>query len=157
MSIDRPTGDFFEAAIAFGSTPQRVCNLMLSHGRRLSNDRNKPLVDLGISARRFAEVGALIDKNTIAASAAGPLFDRLAERDASPAELAASLGLTQVSDTSAIDAAIDAMLATNPKPLADYRAGKQSALGALVGMVMKSGRGLNPKMVQDRLRSRLES
>jgi aspartyl-tRNA(Asn)/glutamyl-tRNA(Gln) amidotransferase subunit B len=156
MSTDRPTGDFFEAALTFGSTPQRVCNLLLSHGRRLSNDRNKPLADLGIAARRFAEVGAMIDRNAIAASSAGALFDRLAERDGSPEELAAALGLAQVSDMSAIDAAIDKMLASNPKPLADYRAGKQTAMGALVGMVMKSGKGLNPKMVQERLRSRLE-
>jgi aspartyl-tRNA(Asn)/glutamyl-tRNA(Gln) amidotransferase subunit B len=72
-----------------------------------------------------------------------------------PREVAADLGLLQVSDTSAIDAAIDAMLASNPKPLQDYRAGKESALGALVGMVMKNGRGLNPKIVQERLKSRL--
>ena len=156
LSNDRPTGDFFEAALKFGSTPQRVCNLILAHGRRLSNDRNKPLAELGIAARRFAEVGALIDRSAIAASSAGAMFDRLAERDASPEELAASLGLAQVSDMSAIDAAIDAMLASNPKPLADFRAGKQTAMGALVGMVMKSGKGLNPKMVQERLRSRLE-
>ena len=44
-----------------------------------------------------------------------------------------------------------------PKPLQDYRAGKQSAIGSLVGMVMKSGKGLNPKMVQERLRAKLSS
>jgi aspartyl-tRNA(Asn)/glutamyl-tRNA(Gln) amidotransferase subunit B len=47
------------------------------------------------------------------------------------------------------------MIAKNPQPLADYKAGKQAALGALVGMVMKSGKGLNPKVVQERLRQRL--
>ena len=65
------------------------------------------------------------------------------------------MGLLQVSDTGAIDAAIDAMIAANPKPLQDYKAGKQSAMGALVGMVMKNGRGLNPKMVQEALKKKL--
>jgi aspartyl-tRNA(Asn)/glutamyl-tRNA(Gln) amidotransferase subunit B len=61
----------------------------------------------------------------------------------------------QTSDTTAIDAAIDAVIAQNPKPLQDYRAGKQTAMGALVGMVMKSGKGLNPKLVQERLKEKL--
>ena len=69
--------------------------------------------------------------------------------------MAADLGLTQVSDTGAIDAAIDAVIAANPKPLQDYRAGKQTAMGALVGMVMKNGKGLNPKMVQEQLKEKL--
>ncbi|HLL90198.1 MAG TPA: hypothetical protein VK324_12935, partial [Tepidisphaeraceae bacterium] len=65
------------------------------------------------------------------------------------------LGLRQVSDGGAVDAAIDALIAQNPKPLQDYKAGKASAMGALVGMVMKSGKGLNPKMVQERLKVKL--
>jgi aspartyl-tRNA(Asn)/glutamyl-tRNA(Gln) amidotransferase subunit B len=68
---------------------------------------------------------------------------------------AQKLGLLQSSDTSAIDAAIDALLAQNPKPVQDYKAGKQAAMGALVGMVMKSAKGLNPKIVQERLKQKL--
>lgn len=100
-------------------------------------------------------MAGLIDRNKISVSSAGTIFDKLREKDVSAEQLAEELGLTQVSDTSAIDGAIDAVIAANPKPLQDYRAGKQSALGALVGMVMKNGKGLNPKMVQERLRARL--
>ena len=71
-------------------------------------------------------------------------------------ELRQALGLLQLSDDTAIDAAIDAVLAKNPQPLSDYRAGKQAAMGALVGMVMRSAKGLNPKVVQERLKDRLE-
>ena len=46
-------------------------------------------------------------------------------------------------------------IAQNPPPLADFKAGKQQAMGALVGMIMKSGKGLNPKIVQERLRQKL--
>jgi aspartyl-tRNA(Asn)/glutamyl-tRNA(Gln) amidotransferase subunit B len=65
------------------------------------------------------------------------------------------MGLLQSSDTGPIDAAIDALIAQNPKSLQDYKAGKQAALGALVGMIMKSSKGLNAKVVQERLRERL--
>ena len=62
----------------------------------------------------------------------------------------------QSSDTAEIDAAIEKMLASSPKPLEDYRAGKQAAFGALVGLVMKQAKGLNPKLVQERLRQKLK-
>jgi aspartyl-tRNA(Asn)/glutamyl-tRNA(Gln) amidotransferase subunit B len=113
------------------------------------------LGQIGVPAQRFAEVAKLIDANTISASSAGAIFDRLREKNAPAEAIAQELGLMQVSDTSAIDAAIDAVIAANPKPLQDYRTGKQTAMGALVGMVMKSGKGLNPKMVQDRLKSKI--
>ncbi len=70
-------------------------------------------------------------------------------------ELAEQAGLLQVSDSAVIDKAIETLVAQNPRPLQDYRAGKLAALGALVGMVMKAGKGLNPKLVQERLREKL--
>jgi len=83
------------------------------------------------------------------------VLTRLLEKDGSAEQTATELGLIQVSDTSAIDAAINAVIAANPKPLQDYKAGKHTAMGALVGMVMKNGRGLNAKVVQERLRDKL--
>jgi aspartyl-tRNA(Asn)/glutamyl-tRNA(Gln) amidotransferase subunit B len=157
LAGDRETGEFYEAAIAAGGDAKRLSNLILSHGRRIANEKSVSLSAIGISPARFAEVAKLIDQNKISASSAGAIFDKLRDGDASPEKLAADLGLTQVSDTGAIDAAIDAVIAANPKPLQDYRAGKQTAMGALVGMVMKNGKGLNPKMVQEALKKKLGS
>jgi aspartyl-tRNA(Asn)/glutamyl-tRNA(Gln) amidotransferase subunit B len=67
LSGDRGTGDFFEAAGA----SKRVANLLLSHGKRLANERNTPIAELGIAPARFAEVAAMIDQNKLAASSAG--------------------------------------------------------------------------------------
>jgi len=155
LASDRATGDFYEEALATGSDPKRVSNLILAHGRRLANEKAVPLAKLGIAPRRFAQVAAMVDENQIAPSSAAAIFDRLTEGDAEPQQLASDLGLMQVSDTAAIDAAIDALITQNPRPLQDYRAGKQAAMGALVGMVMKSAKGLNPKMVQEQLRKKL--
>ncbi|HEX4123673.1 MAG TPA: Asp-tRNA(Asn)/Glu-tRNA(Gln) amidotransferase subunit GatB [Tepidisphaeraceae bacterium] len=157
LAGDRATGDFYEAAIAAGGDPRRVANLLLSHGRRLANEQSKPLAALGILPARVAGIAQLVDANKIAASSAGAIFDRLLQADAPPEKIAAELGLMQVSDTGAIDKAIDAVIAQNPKPLQDYRAGKMTAKGALIGMVMKNARGLNPKLVQERLEQRLNS
>ena len=155
LAGDRSTGDFYERAIAAGGEPKRVANLILSHGRRLSNERSVALDRVGVSAERFAEVARLIDQNKIAASAAGALFDRLMERDAPAEQVASALGLVQVSDGGAVDAAIEAVIAQNPRAVQDFRSGKQAAMNMLVGMVMKEAKGLNPRMVQERLRAKL--
>jgi aspartyl-tRNA(Asn)/glutamyl-tRNA(Gln) amidotransferase subunit B len=156
LAGDRKLGDFYEATLTDKARPSRTANLILAHGFRLANTRSKPVYDLGLSPNVFEEVAVMIDGQQIAASSAGAIFDKLIETGGASANAVANeLGLKQVSDTGPIDAAIDAMIASNPKPLADYKAGKASALGALVGMVMKNGRGLNPKLVQERLKAKL--
>jgi aspartyl-tRNA(Asn)/glutamyl-tRNA(Gln) amidotransferase subunit B len=157
LAGDRDAGDFFEAALQAAGGSRRVANLILTHGRRLANEKSVPITKLNITPQRFAEVALLIDQNKLAVSSAGPVFDKLAQSDAAPESIATELGLIQVSDTGAIDAAIDKLIAENPKPLQDFKAGKQAAMGALVGMVMKNAKGLNPKMVQEALRKRLSS
>jgi Asp-tRNA(Asn)/Glu-tRNA(Gln) amidotransferase B subunit len=123
----------------------------------LANERSVRISELNLDGSRLSAVASLMDNNLIAASSALPLLRELTISNEGPQAIAQRLGLLQSSDTSAIDAAIDALLSENPKPLQDYRAGKQAAMGALVGMVMKSVKGLNPKMVQDRLRAKLDS
>jgi aspartyl-tRNA(Asn)/glutamyl-tRNA(Gln) amidotransferase subunit B len=155
LAGDRATGDYYEHALRSGGDPKRVSNLILSHGRRLCNEKGCVLNELGILPERVAEIAKLIDAAKVAPSAVGPIFDKLMEEDAPAEGVARSLGLIQQSDTGAIDAAIDAMIAQNPPALADFKAGRQQAMGALVGMVMKSAKGLNPKLVQERLRAKL--
>ena len=155
LAGDRGTGDFYEAAVATGADPKRVGNLVINILAQLANKEAKPVYALGIAAARVGEVARLIDSNKISASNAAPLLEKLATQDESAETLATRLGLIQSSDTGPIDAAIEAMIASNPKPLQDYQAGKASAMGALVGMVMKNGKGLNPKLVQERLKAKL--
>ena len=157
LAGDRETGDFYEEAIAAGGEPKRLCNLILSHGRRLANEKSVTLAGLGIAPQRFAQVSKMIDANKVSIGSAAAIFDKLAQSDADPEQIASELGLAQVSDTSAIDAAIDSVLSTNPRPLQDYKAGRQAAFNALFGMVMKHAKGLNPKMVQESLRKKLDA
>ncbi|CAN5512392.1 Asp-tRNA(Asn)/Glu-tRNA(Gln) amidotransferase subunit GatB [soil metagenome] len=155
LAGDRATGDFFEQAISAGGASKRVANLLLGHGKRLANERGTTIAQLNIDAKRFAEIAQLIDADKLAASSAGELLDAMAGKTLSAEQLANEMNLIQVSDTGPIDAAIDALIASNPKSLQDYRGGKQSAMGSLIGMIMKSAKGLNPKLVQERLRAKL--
>ena len=155
LASERATGELFDQSIAAGADPKRACNLIVNVLGTLANQRKLAIGSLGIGPAQVAEVARLVDENKIAAGSALPLFESLLQHDAPAQQAAAALGLLQSSDSSAIDAAIDRLIAANPKPLSDYKAGKQQALGALVGMVMKSAKGLNPKLVQQRLKERL--
>lgn len=156
LATDRETGDFFEAVLAGGAPAPRASTLMEAL-RELANDTGQSVSKLGVSPQRIAEIAKLVTDNKIAASKeiAKKIVSALVEKDAPAEETAKQLGLLQSSDTGEVDAAIDALLATNPPAMADYQGGKQAALGSLVGMVMKSVKGLNPKLVQEGLKKRL--
>ena len=105
----------------------------------------------------MAEIAKLVADNKLAASkeVAKKVVSALIDKDEPAEEAAKSLGLLQSNDMSAVDAAIDALLAANPPALADYKGGKKQARGSLIGMMMKSGKGLNAKVMGERLDERL--
>jgi aspartyl-tRNA(Asn)/glutamyl-tRNA(Gln) amidotransferase subunit B len=75
----------------------------------------------------------------------------------SAAAIVAEQGLVQVSDTSEIDSLIESVIAANPGPLANYRAGKEALFGFFVGQVIKASKGkANPKIVNERLKAKLQ-
>jgi aspartyl-tRNA(Asn)/glutamyl-tRNA(Gln) amidotransferase subunit B len=157
LSADRATGDFFEAVLAAGATAARACGLMETL-REVAKDKNASGPgELGIAPKQIAEVAVLVQNNQIAASkeTARQVIEAIVARNCSAKDAAQSLGLLQSSDTGAIDAAIDALFAANPPALVDYKAGKKAARGALIGMVMKNGKGLNAKLVGERLDAKL--
>src|SRR5439155_10760326 len=151
------TGDLFDQAVALGANAKRAGNLVINVLGTIANERNVSVHGLRIDPPRLAQVSAMIDQNQLAASSALALLRELSQQETDVQALAEKLGLTQVSDASAIDAAIETAIAANPKAVADFKSGKQAAMGSLVGAVMKGAKGLNPKMVQERLRSKLSS
>ena len=156
LAQHKTIGDFFDEVVKQGAEPKRAA-VLVEQMRAVANDRSESFTDLPLTPNRVAEVARLVQAEKVQASTetSRKILESLMEND-QPAEAAATdLGLIQSSDTGPVDAAIDAVLATNPKPLQQYREGKQAAFGALIGLVMKQGQGLNPKLVQERLREKL--
>jgi aspartyl-tRNA(Asn)/glutamyl-tRNA(Gln) amidotransferase subunit B len=155
LASDKAIADYFDDVVSAGADARRVSNFILTQGLYLAKTRNKPLPKLGITAARFAKLVKLVEGGALASSMFAPVIDKMVDSEADPEQVLDELGLRQVNDTSAIDVAIDALIAQNPQPLQDFKAGKQAALGALVGMIMKTTKGLNPKIVQQRLREKV--
>ena len=164
LAADKRTSDFFDHVVTGGAEPKRAATLIEAL-RSLASEKGGRIADLGISPQFVADVAKLVQGGKIAASKeiSTQLFNAaIAQGPESGASVslnaeavATKLGLIQSTDTGPIDTAIDAMIAQDPPALRDFKAGKQSAMGALVGMVMKSGKGLNAKLVQERLRAKL--
>ena len=159
LAGDRRLGEYFDEIILLGAQPKRAANLIINTLSQVANAKQKRVYELDIPPGRVRDVAELIDESKLGASNALPLFEKLADAGTTMADstldLATHLGLIQNSDTGAIDTAIDAVIAQNPRPLQDYKGGKASALGALTGMVMKQGKGFNAKLVQERLKEKL--
>jgi aspartyl-tRNA(Asn)/glutamyl-tRNA(Gln) amidotransferase subunit B len=109
-----------------------------------------------VTPARLGALVTLVKKGEVSGSAAKDVFAEMWRTGAPPDAIVKSKGLAQVSDESAIAAAVDAVLAENPKAVADYKAGNQRALGALVGQVMKRmGGKANPAVLNRLLAERI--
>ncbi len=111
-----------------------------------------------ITPAQLGALVALVKRGEVSGATAKDVFAEMWQTGAAPDAIVTSKGLTQVSDESAIAAAVDAVLAENPQAVADYRAGKSRALGALVGKVKNrmGGKG-NPAVINRILAGRISA
>lgn len=154
---DRALADFFEETVrAAGGEAKTVANWVTGEFlRHLKNDGG-PVAGAKITPAQLGALVVLVKKGEVSGSAAKDVFAEMWQTGAAPDAIVRSKGLTQVSDESAIAAAVDAVLAENPKAVADYKAGNARALGALVGPVMKRmGGKANPAIVNRILAERI--
>lgn len=158
--IDEPgTTGFFESILAAGADAKDAAKLLRNNLSKLANERGVPPEALSISAAQVAGTIALVGDSKIGSSAVDKLLALCSDSDDSAESLAERGGLMQVSDDSALEAWVDQVLA-NPKmaqTVEDIRQGKDKAIGAVMGQVMRlSGGSANPqavtKMIKDKLR-----
>jgi aspartyl-tRNA(Asn)/glutamyl-tRNA(Gln) amidotransferase subunit B len=155
VGAEQATAAFFET-VARGRDARLAANWITGDFFAALNRTGRTIETSPVSA---AGLGALLDlmaDGTINGRIAKEVFEAMAETGAAPAEIVEARGLRQVTDTGAIDAAVDAVLAANPDKLAEYRGGKDKLFGFFVGQVMKAmaGKG-NPALVNEALRARL--
>ncbi len=160
LAGDRQLADYYEQSVKAGADPKRAANLIINVIATIAKKTNSALHATSIIPDQIAQAAKLIDENKLGASSALPLFEHLAALPASAGgesveEHAQKLNLIQSTDTGEVDKAIDALIAQNPKPLQDWKAGKQAALGALTGMILRTAKGMNPKIVQERLKAKI--
>ncbi len=159
LTATRDTAAYFEAAVAAaGKENAKACaNWVMGELAGRLNREEKEIAASPVSATQLAGMIRRIADGTLSSKLAKEVFEALWNGDGQDADaIIESRGLKQVSDASAIEPIIDAVLAANPKSVEEFRTGKDKAFNALVGQVMKASKGkANPQQVNELLRKKL--
>ena len=142
--------NIFDESVSICNNPKTVGNMLMSDVARILNEREEEPEDIKFTGKEFGELVLLIDKGTISSSIAKKVLDELFNEVKSPSKIIEEKGWIQISDESQIKEVVKKVLDNNPQSIADYKAGKDKALGFLVGQAMKETKGkANPKMLNE--------
>lgn len=139
--------DFFEDSLNYTKDAKSVSNWIMGDLLGYLNSNNLELADVKITGQGLGEMIGLIEKGTISSKIAKTVFKEMLESGKLPAQIVEEKGLVQISDEGAIKSIVEQVVANNPQSVEDYKAGKQKAIGFLVGQVMKESKGkANPAL-----------
>jgi len=156
ITSSKEMADYFERCLSGYANAKSVSNWVMGDLTRLLNAGGMEITRCRIAPDQLAGMLRLLDSGTISGKIAKTVFEEMFETGKDPDSIVKEKGLVQISDQGAIEAAVDQALAANPKVVEDFRAGKEKALGFLVGQVMKVTRGkANPEMVNSIIREKL--
>ena len=156
LTAEVETARWFDALLDAGAEPKQAANWVVAELFGALNRRGESIADTPISPEEAAELLKLVADGTISGTIAKQVFEIMLETGDAPSKIVEERGLKQTSDTGAIDAEIDKILAANADKVAEYRGGKQQLFGFFVGQTMKAMAGkANPQVVNERLRAKL--
>jgi aspartyl-tRNA(Asn)/glutamyl-tRNA(Gln) amidotransferase subunit B len=152
----RATADYFEQAVAAGGAPKMVSNWMMGELARALNESGRDINDSPVTAPRLAGLVQLIDRGIISGAMAKGVFEKMFASGGDAEAIVTSEGLAQIDDESQIVEQIASVLSRNADAVLQFRGGKTSTFGFLVGQVMKAMNGkANPKRVNELLKRAL--
>ncbi len=140
--------DIFEATVALCNKPKEVSNWLMVETMRLVKESELEMEELKLSPEKLASLIKLIDGGKINRTVAKEVFEQIFKQDVDPDQYINEHGLAMVSDDGLLRATIQRIIEQNPQSVADYRNGKEKALGFIVGQTMKEMKGkANPGMI----------
>ena len=143
-------------AVGKGRNGKQAANWVMGDLFGARNRGGKTIEDSPVSAAALGRLLDLMADNTINGRIAKDVFDAMVETGKDPATIVDERGLRQVTDTGAIDQAVDAVLAANADKVAEYKSGKDKLFGFFVGQVMRAMKGKgNPALVNETLKRKL--
>ena len=155
LVADRETAAYFEEA-AKNRDAKTVANWLTTNLFGALNKLDKDIAESPVSAAHLGELVGLIEDETISTKIAKDVFEEMLKTSKAPGTIVEEKGLKQITDTGAIEAIVDQVIADNPDQAADVKGGNEKAIGWFVGQVMKASQGkANPGQVNGLLRSKL--
>lgn len=133
--------DLFEETVALGAQPKKVSNWLMVETLRLLKEKELDPEDIRFSPGHLASLIALTEERIINSTVAKEVFEAMFETDVDPEKYVEEKGLRTVNDAGELRRVVEEVIAANPQSVADYRGGKDRALGFLVGQTMKAMKG----------------
>ena len=160
LTEDRDIAEYFEKAMAVGESAgvdaQSIANWVTGELFRLLKEAGANIAAIKVAPKDLVALIQLLDKGIINTTVAKQVFEEMFASGQAPGEIVKAKGLAQISDGDELSRIVDEIIAANPKPVAEYRDGKDAVLGFLMGQVMRATRGkANPKMVSGLLRAKI--
>ena len=154
--------DYFEAAArsqgSDGRLAKQAANWMLGDMARLQHAEGVDIADVKVSPDHLRDMILLLEQGAITGKIAKSVFEEMFRSGKAPAAIVQELGLKPISGEDELGAVVEKVIEANPKPVEDYRAGKQEAIKFLVGQAMRETRGrADPTVLTETLKSRLEA
>ena len=148
LTATRPLADFYDEAARLSGEPTACANWIMGDISRLLNAAEIDIPNAKVTPAHLSELIQLINDATISGKIAKTVLDDAFETGKMPKEIVREKGLSQITDTSEIEAIVMQVVEEHPGPAQDYRDGKKKAIGFLVGQVMRATRGkANPQLV----------
>jgi aspartyl-tRNA(Asn)/glutamyl-tRNA(Gln) amidotransferase subunit B len=152
LASGKALADYFDTAAKGAKKPKNVANWIINDLLSALANAEKTIADCPVSAHALDELVNLIDDGTISSKQGKEVFSEMFASGRAAAQIVEERGLKQVSDTGAIEALCRQVIEANPKPVAEYRAGKVQSINFLKGQVIKLSQGkANPQVVNDTL------
>jgi aspartyl-tRNA(Asn)/glutamyl-tRNA(Gln) amidotransferase subunit B len=156
LTQTRAMSDYFERAARASGDPRAAANWVMGDLAAALKAEGREIAESPVAAGQLGELVALVAKGDISGKMAKEIFARMFASGESAGAIVEREGLRQISDSGALEAILEQVLAANPKQVEQYRAGKAQVLGFLVGQVMKASRGqANPGSVNELLKKKL--
>ena len=156
ITNSKKMADIFEATTAICGKPKKVANWLMVETLRLLKERGQEPEDICFAPEHLAKLIELTEADTINSSVAKEVFEKIFDENVDPEKYVEEKGLKIVQDDGALEEVLKKVIADNPQAVADYKGGKEKALGALVGQTMKAMKGkANPGAVNKKLREML--
>ena len=148
LTSSKHLSDLFEQATEICKNPKAVSNWIMTDITRILNEKEEEPSAIPFTPEELGKLIILIDKGTISSKIAKQVLEELFENPKDPEDIIKEKGWIQISDEGAIKEVVQKILEANPASIADYKAGKDRALGFLVGQAMKETKGkANPQML----------
>jgi aspartyl-tRNA(Asn)/glutamyl-tRNA(Gln) amidotransferase subunit B len=139
LTEERPIAEYFEAVVKLYQHPKDVSNWMMSELLRLLKEQRS--LEIPMKPEHFAQVLQMVRSGQITRTVAKDVIEESFKTGKAPQEIVREKGLGQISDEGLLAEIVTKVLTENPKAVADFRAGKEAALGFLQGQVMKATSG----------------